>query len=226
MTYTGENYQLFTGDAMTLLNQLDLSAVDCVITDPPYGISGSSGTINKARAKGAYNADFEDTPEYIQSAIIPVISECIQRFKAVILTPGIRCLPYYPAGYSFGCFYQRGASGIQAFGNVDSQPILYYGTNPTGRNMGKKLSFPLDFIAKDSRNPHPCPKPPEAWLKLILEHTLPGQTILDPFCGSGTTGLCIQYGRKFIGFDLSAEYLEYSHKRLRDIKEQFYLLPN
>ena len=45
-----------------------------------------------------------------------------------------------------------------------------------------------------------------------------GQVVLDPFCGSGTTGVeAVRFGRKFIGIDVSEEYLEISKRRLEKV---------
>ena len=47
-----------------------------------------------------------------------------------------------------------------------------------------------------------------------------GQFILDPFCGSGTTAVeAVRFGRKFVGVDVSEEYLEISKKRLEKVVE-------
>jgi DNA modification methylase len=226
MEYNNDLFTLFCGDATPLLQMIAQKyRVDCVITDPPYGINGASGTINKKRGKGNYEPGyFEDTLEYIKSTIIPIVSQCIDLFPAVIVTPGNRCFCSYPQPESFGAFYQPAASGLQAFGNVDAQPIFYYGKNPTGVNCGKRMTFKMGITDENKNNLHPCPKQPRAWLELILEHTLPGQTILDPFMGSGTTGLCTRYGRKFIGVDLIPRYFEYTKNRLLNLQNDLTIM--
>ncbi len=51
--------------------------------------------------------------------------------------------------------------------------------------------------------------------RIVLASTEEGQIVLDPFCGSGTTGVeAMRLGRKFIGIDVSEEYLLISKKRL------------
>ena len=51
--------------------------------------------------------------------------------------------------------------------------------------------------------------------KIVLASTEEGQVILDPFCGSGTTGVeAVRFGRKFIGIDICQEYLEISKKKI------------
>ena len=65
---------------------------------------------------------------------------------------------------------------------------------------------------------HPTQKPEYLLERIMLASTEEGQVILDPFCGSGTTGVeAVKYGRKFIGIDVSEEYMEISKKRLEKV---------
>ena len=65
---------------------------------------------------------------------------------------------------------------------------------------------------------HPTQKPEYLLERIILASTEEGQVILDPFCGSGTTGVeGVKYGRKFIGIDVSEEYMKISKKRLEKV---------
>lgn len=54
--------------------------------------------------------------------------------------------------------------------------------------------------------------------RIVLASTEEGQVIIDPFCGSGTTGVeAVRLGRKFIGIDVSEEYLQISKRRLEKV---------
>lgn len=218
-----DNYTLYLGDCLDILPTLALH-VHAVITDPPYGINGSKGHINKKRGKGNYSGGFEDTPEYVRKFVVGAISYCIAKFPTVIVTPGNSNLSAYPQPDSFGCFYQPAAVGLQTFGNLDSQPIFYYGKNATGKNMGVPCSFKM--TSKPDETAHPCRKPTREWERLILAHTLPGQTILDPFMGSGTTGeICLKNGRRFIGIELDGQYFEEARVRIANAAGEFILTP-
>lgn len=62
---------------------------------------------------------------------------------------------------------------------------------------------------------NPTQKPEYLLERIILASTEEGQIVLDPFCGSGTTGVeAVRYGRKFIGIDISEEYIDISKRRL------------
>jgi len=67
---------------------------------------------------------------------------------------------------------------------------------------------------------HPTQKPLELLKRLIALCTSEGDLVLDPFCGSGTTGVaCVLLGRNFIGIDLDQSYLELTAKRIESVDE-------
>lgn len=71
------------------------------------------------------------------------------------------------------------------------------------------------------RADHPCPKPEWLMEQLIRDFTDPGDLILDPFAGSGTTGVAaIRLGRRFIGWERDPKYHTIAHKRLSATREQ------
>ncbi|HWM24761.1 MAG TPA: site-specific DNA-methyltransferase [Chthoniobacterales bacterium] len=79
------------------------------------------------------------------------------------------------------------------------------------------LEVPLNigFVGKNEQTGHPAQKPEKVIEPLILMATRVGDTVLDPMCGSGTTGaVCQKLGRKAILCDSSNEYLEVTRKRL------------
>lgn len=68
---------------------------------------------------------------------------------------------------------------------------------------------------------HPTQKPLALMEALIRDFTDPGETILDPFAGSGTTGVaCKRLGRAFIGWERDPKYHAIAERRIRDAREQ------
>lgn len=66
-----------------------------------------------------------------------------------------------------------------------------------------------------SKKDHPTPKPVQLAARFISLHTQPGDIVLDPFCGGGSTLIAAQLlGRRAIGVDTSAEYCEMTMRRL------------
>ena len=77
------------------------------------------------------------------------------------------------------------------------------------------LKMQLKISVKEEKNIHPTCKPVSLFEHLIKLVTREGQIVLDPFLGSGTTGIsAIKTGREFIGIDKGAEYLEIAKKRI------------
>jgi len=230
IAYENENVQLWHGDCREWSGK-----ADAVLTDPPYGIEGARGTINRARNKGGYGEEWQDTPDYVADVCAATVRRLIEACEAVVLTPGIKNMMWYPQPDSFGCFYQPAAVGLQSFGNMDAQPIFYYGRNLTGKNMGKRCSFTLTEAPE--KNGHPCVKPLQAWKVLLCQFTNEGDTVLcqftnegdtvlcqftnegdtvlDPFCGSGTTLIAaLETGRKAIGIEIDERWVDVAVKRL------------
>lgn len=87
-----------------------------------------------------------------------------------------------------------------------------------GKQMKDVWTGSLTKPSEKVEGKHPTQKPEYLLERIILASTEEGQVILDPFCGSGTTGVeAVIYGRKFIGIDVSEEYMEISKKRLEKV---------
>ena len=106
------------------------------------------------------------------------------------------------------------------------QPILVYGTDPDHRLKIHRT----DVIRSVStgladRSEHPCPKPLPFMRKLINRVApSPADVILDPFMGSGTTGVAaIQLGHKFIGIEMDSDYMAVANRRIAEARPDFQL---
>lgn len=87
----------------------------------------------------------------------------------------------------------------------------FYDIDATRKESGANLTTVWAHNAIPFPDAHFAVYPPELIRPCILAGSRPGDTILDPFSGSGTTGMvAIEEGRKYIGFDLNAEYLDLS----------------
>jgi hypothetical protein len=87
---------------------------------------------------------------------------------------------------------------------------------PMRWNGGGHAAVWTHNISKGNDRPdHPCPKPEALMLELVTLFTDPGETILDPFAGSGTTLLAAKrLGRRAIGIEIDERYAEIAAKRL------------
>lgn len=86
----------------------------------------------------------------------------------------------------------------------------------------KEWTLPIWDIAVDYRAMgHPAQYPEELPTRCIRLHSFQGDTILDPFAGSGTTGVaCVQTGRKFIGIEIEPKYFDIACKRIEKAQQQ------
>lgn len=189
-----------------------IGEVDCIVTDPPYGIDGGNGGTSKLRGKGNYSSDFDDTPQYIRSIVVKALFE-IAKWKTMAITPGCKNISAYPPADSFGVFFSPAASGMQRFGMADAQPILYYGWHHL---QGKKpMPCSRQLIEAPEKNGHPCPKPEKTWSWLVQKVATKDMIVLDPFMGSGTTmRVCKDNGIKSIGIEMNERYCEIAAKRM------------
>ena len=123
----------------------------------------------------------------------------------------------WPQPSHVGAFYYPSATGCNSWGFSCWQPIFYYGKDPY-LSIGKG-SRPDSFQSteKADRNGHPCPKPISTWTRLVERVTLRGETVLDPFAGSGTTGVAaLLEGRRFAGCEITEAYHAVASARLEE----------
>lgn len=89
-----------------------------------------------------------------------------------------------------------------------------------GLRMGDVWNIPFVSSWEMRQGKHPTQKPLRLLYRIILAGTRKGETIIDPFSGSGTTGIAANLlGRRFIGIDQSQEFLDYSIKRKKEIED-------
>lgn len=89
-----------------------------------------------------------------------------------------------------------------------------------GKQMRSVWSIPTTPSREKLLGKHPTQKPVELLERIVRLCSKPGDLVLDPFCGSGTTGVVsVSHGRKFIGIDLDQDYIELSRGRISQAYE-------
>jgi site-specific DNA-methyltransferase (adenine-specific) len=208
---------LYLGDCREIL--ATLPRVEAVVTDPPYGVEGGQGGQNNDYLKANYDGTWTDDPVYIKEVCAPAISSCVDLADCVALTPGTRCIFSYPQPDDMGCFWSPAAPRRGRFGFAVFHPILYYGKNWLAGRAQSPAGIVLTEVAE--QNGHPCPKPIRAWSWLVEKMCPPDGTVLDPFMGSGTTGVAaVRLGRKFIGIEIEQKYFDIARRRLSEALKQ------
>ena len=186
-------FTLHNGDGIQFMRSLQSQSIGAIITDPPYGL------------------DFQG--ESWDSFIPEWITEARRVAKIVAFTTAPTTQWDYPRPDWVSCWYREAAQSRTVYGSFNHwSPILIYGGKPTF----KVDSIKLHAIKHNSPDiDHPSPKPLTLMRWLVLSMSAEGETVLDPFMGSGSTGVaCVELGREFIGVELKAEYLAIAKSRI------------
>lgn len=213
------NCTLYLADCLDVLPTL--GKVDAVVTDPPYGVNYSGSTTKHGNNGGAY-VSFDDTPEAIASICVPAVRAAVSLARSGVVTPGNANAHLYDPPRSQGAIFYPSGANAGPWGFVCSQPLFYYGKDPyLAKGLG---SLPNGFSSTESADrtiDHPCPKPIRQVEWLVKRVSFAGETILDPFMGSGTTGVaCARMGRSFIGIEREPKYFDIACKRIADAYKQ------
>ena len=204
-------------------------AVDVVVTDPPYGVA-LAGKSNKWRPSkhGGYES-FDDSEESILGEVIPAFVAAVTAVGRAVVTPGARMCHSYPKPDAIGGIYNRCGAGSGRWGFECVAPVYYYGKDPyLAAGLGRRPNGweqPVNDYAEKSD--HPCPKPIGMMRWLVERASLFGETVLDPFMGSGTTGVaCSELGRNFIGIERERKYFDIACERIERAQAQGQLIPH
>lgn len=225
--------RLLLGDCLEILP--GLGKVDCVLTDPPYvGLAGGmehfalGGVANVVQASVSvgdeWNANLDWVPLVIRLAERSVMAFCSYHFVSEL---GI-ALGHGAKKVALLTWYKRNSPIAMA--NVPRFTTEFCWCFKTGPNAnwreikntmidipnlsGGCFALAEKEVDETGRSAHPSQKP----VALIeqLARVADG-TILDPFMGSGTTGVaCIRLGRRFIGIEREPKYFEIAKRRIRD----------
>jgi len=195
---------LYLGDCLDILPTL--GPVDFVYADPPYGVG-------KADWDGRYFTGWER--EAVKLSQHGLVANTGTKSIAVAIEA---------LGETYrDLFYAWNLNGMTrsslGFMNVIVSVVA-------GKNIRMGQNFAQFCIQDLSRKDHPSPKPVE-YMKCVIERfTLAGELVLDPFMGSGTTGVaCARLGRKFIGIEIEPKYFDIACERVRREYEQLKLFP-
>ena len=138
-----------------------------------------------------------------------------------LITPGVANMWRYPAPKWTLCFASGAGTGSGPWGFTSWQPVLAYGTDPyLSAGLGRRPDTKLTSEgASVDGGIHPCPKPHKLMRWIVARGTTEsGQTILDPFMGSGTTLRAAKdLNRKSIGIEIEERYCEIAAKRMSQL---------
>lgn len=198
------NATLYLGDCRDILPTL--GKVDAVVTDPPYGIGFQYENDDDSR-----NGYAEFCAEWFKL--------CSALTGNIAISSGNQNVAMW-AGISHWkhqiAWHKPNSIGRSPIGFCKWEPVLIWGQ--TGSQRADLFRAPI--IIDEAAEGHPCPKP-LAWAVEVLNYFKEPALILDPFMGSGTTGVAaVQMGRKFIGIEREPKYFDIAAKRIEDAQRQ------
>ena len=195
---------LYCGDCLEILPTLGV--VDAVVTDPPYGIGAYSTGIMGAGVL-ARQSEYEPTTWDTE----PVSEE----LRALVLSAAQWCVwfggNYYAMPPSSCWLVWDKINGTNNFADCE---LAWTNLRKAVRLVRYRWHGMLR-ANNETRGDHPTQKPIGV-MEWAIEH-LPAdaKTILDPFMGSGTTGVaCANLGRKFIGIEIERKYFDIACERI------------
>lgn len=212
--------KVFQGDCVELMRGFAEKSFDLCLTDPPYNAK------NIGPNARVYEGQLMQLPtEEYQKWCREWFTEARRVAKTLVFTPGIANVCYYPQPDWIICWHKPASVSFNRMGGFNAwEPILVYGPIAKGKRLGQDylLVNTMNF-SKGAEKGHPCPKPLELMSILVDKFSNEGESILDPMCGSGTTGVaCRNLGREFTGIDLIESYVEISRGRMK--QEQLFPL--
>ncbi len=230
------------GDCLEVLPTIPDKAVAHVITDPPYSKDLYSRTrtnkgSNKRKNGRAYSrTEFQAERSSMQLAsnaigsiddiLVPVAAHMLRiATRWTIAFSDCECCDLWR--HAFGAAYVRTGAWVK----TDPMPQITGDrpaagfepctiAHPRGRKRWNGGGLPAVWTHGTSkghdRPDHPCPKPVPLMLDLVFLFTDAFDVVIDPFTGSGTTGVaCLRLGRRFIGIEKDTKYAAIARERLR-----------
>ncbi len=228
---------LVHGDCRQMI-ELEDGSIDLVITDPPFNVSGRHG-----RREFDYGEGSEEdsrSPEEYAAWTGQWIDECLR-----VLKPGgqlyalmsLKWLPYWapllkdmkwhilPWAKTIA-FLHRENTYLRAW-----EPVLWIVKPGAKHRLRRAYTYEADkdwligpnAVGEAEANPikkrHPTPRPDWVFEYFLVRGSQPGDTVLDPFVGSGTCGFVARrLGRAFVGYDINRQYVELTAQRIAGVE--------
>lgn len=195
---------------------------DLIITDPPYGIDFQS----------ARRTEKHKRHKKIQNDKAPFVSWIKEAFR--VLKPGGRIVLFYRWDVAHAFHNELKAAGFNLVAELiwdkcnHGMGDLLAGVAPMHENAIYATKGRFEFPTKRPKSVyrtmringdmlvHPNEKPVSLWRQLLNDFAIPGNLVLDPFCGSASSLIaCEQLGFDYVGFEIDPDYYEAAQKRMQ-----------
>lgn len=199
---------LYLGDCLEVLPTLE--PVDAVLTDPPFGVGNFVQTFGRIRGRGSNRGKAVEWNEQTPPPEVFAHIRALSRHRII-----------WGANF-FNCFEDRGGAIVWVkdqympnFSKADIASCTHFQKTEIVR-----IPWTNYTVARKADSDHPCERPVELY-RWCIEYLPQSDTVLDPFMGSGTTGVaCAKLGRKFIGIEIDPGYFDIACKRIEEAYKQ------
>lgn len=221
------------GNCLKLMKDIPDKSIDLLLTDPPYNISKD----NNFKTMGRSGLQFGDWDHgFDQVKWLSGISRIMNDGSSIIIFNDWRNL---------GVLDKK----LESEGFIGKDIFRWIKSNPMPRNRNRRYITDFEFaiiatckkgkwvfnrlsstyerpeytcsIVSGSKRFHPTQKPVSLMEYLVLRHSNVNQTILDPFMGSGSTGVaCVNTNRNFVGMELDPKYFKIAKERIGRTNEK------
>lgn len=249
-------FTLYQGESCSLLAEMEPESIDAIFADPPYFLSNGGITCKSGRMVGVDKGKWDVSRGVEQNHRFnrDWLSACQRVLKpnGTIFVSGTRHV-IFSAGFAMqqlgfkllndiawykvtpppnlSCRYFTHATETILWAARDGRSKHYFDyplmkEENGGKQMQSLWSIQPPFKAEKRFGKHPTQKPLLLLERIVRAATRPGDCVLDPFSGSGTTGVaCARLGRRYIGLELEEDYLQLTLKRLGDLDGERKVVP-
>lgn len=222
--------QLWLGDCAAVLPRLP--KVELVCTDPPYRLTSGGTPASSIAMRGGWMTNYSNdgapvTMTHDWHEWMPfVVAAMADDSEAYIMTNDKNLRPALNAAVEAGLsihnvlvWDKRTATANRWYmKNCEFVAYLWKGRARRINDAGSKQ---LISVPQNDESLHPTEKPVELMQHYIRNSTQPDDTVLDPFMGSGTTGVAaLRSGRRFIGCEIEPRWFEVACRRIEEAQRQ------
>lgn len=220
--HIAEGITLYCGDCREILPTI--GKVDAVLTDPPYDEFTHAGALVKSERYGEFGVEFAALSDL--AFVRPLISNTE---NWLLFFCGLEMLGKYqaeaPEKYVRGAFWDRVSNAPQISGDRPAQGgegiAIFHGRRKNMKWNGGGRAGLFRHLVERGNKEHPTQKPLSLIEELVGLFSIEGQSVLDPFMGSGTTGVAaVKLGRKFIGIEIEPKYFDIACRRIEQATKQ------
>lgn len=246
-----KNIQLINGDCIKILTNMESKSIDMIFANPPYFLSNNGITCKNGKMVSVNKGDWDKSNGFEKDILfhrswieacdrvlkddgtmwISGTYHCIHQIVYILLSMG-----YYIIN-EVAWFKRNAAPNLGCRCLTASQETLIWVKKckkakhtfnyaiSKELNGGKQMRtvWEINTTPKNEKllGKHPTQKPKKLLDRIIKIASKKGDLILNPFCGSSTTGVCaVENDRRYIGIDINKDYIELSKLRIKEVTKE------